>query len=303
MNDPKGYYATLEVEPSASSEDIKKAYRRKSLQTHPDRSNGKDTTAAFQQVSEAYDVLGDAEKRKQYDHGVSKHSDLGNGMYAHFQHSEGIPQDIFEFFKNGPFGDLGNAQFFHMDGNGRMNFQQALQRPTPIVKTIEITLEQAFSGCKLPIEVERWVCEGSIKQREKETIYVSIPEGVDENEIIVLEKKGNALSDTNKGDIKIFVKVRNTTDFIRKGLDLTYHKIVSLKEALCGFTFDMEYLDERTFKIDNHNGVVISPGFKKVIPGLGITRGDHKGNLVIEFTVTFPERLTKEQINKIKEHI
>ena len=119
----------------------------------------------------------------------------------------------------------------------------------------------------------------------------------------MLEKKGNALSDTNKGDIKIFVKVRNTTDFIRKGLDLTYHKIVSLKEALCGFTFDMEYLDERTFKIDNHNGVVISPGFKKVIPGLGMTRGDHKGNLIIEFTVTFPERLTKEQINKIKEHI
>ena len=101
MNDPKGYYATLEVEPSASAEEIKKAYRRKSLQTHPDRSNVKDTTAAFQQVSEAYDVLGDAEKRKQYDQGVSKHSDLGNGMYAHFQHSEGIPQDIFEFFKNG----------------------------------------------------------------------------------------------------------------------------------------------------------------------------------------------------------
>ena len=110
MNDPKGYYATLEVEPSASSEDIKKAYRRKSLQTHPDRSNGKDTTAAFQQVSEAYDVLGDADKRKQYDHGVSKPSDLGNGMYAHFQHSEGILR-IFLSFQNGPFGDLGNLQF------------------------------------------------------------------------------------------------------------------------------------------------------------------------------------------------
>lgn len=312
MNDPKGYYATLEVKPSASAEEIKKAYRRKSLQTHPDRSNGKgDTTAKFQEVSEAYDILGDSEKRENYDRGVNgSNIHHGNGMAAHFAHGEGIPQDIFEFFKNGPFGGMGpfgggvgNAHIFHMDGTGNMSFQQAMHRPTPIVKTIQITLSQAFSGCKLPIEIERWVCEGSIKQKEKETIYVEIPAGVDENEIIVLKSKGNALSDTNKGDIKIFVKVSNNTDLERKGLDLMYHKRITLKEALCGFTFDMEYLDERVFKIDNHNGTVISPGFKKVIPGLGMTRGQHKGNLIIEFTVTFPNRLTKEQIEKIKEHI
>ena len=76
-----------------------------------------------------------------------------------------------------------------------------------------------------------------------------------------------------------------------------------MKEALCGFSFYMEYLDERTFKIDNSNGVVISPGYKKVIPRLGMVRGDHTGNLIIIFTVTFPERLTKEQIEKIRDCI
>jgi DnaJ-class molecular chaperone len=83
-----------------------------------------------------------------------------------------------------------------------------------------------------------------------------------------------------------------------------------LKEALCGFTFSIKYLDERTFKIENRNGNVISPGYNKIIPGLGMVRekndndapkSANKGNLVIVFTVTFPDKLTKEQTEKIEE--
>jgi DnaJ-class molecular chaperone len=312
MSDPKGYYATLGVKSNASGDEIKKAYRRQSLLTHPDRSKGGDTTEKFHQVSDAYDVLGDEQKRKQYDGGFN-----GGGvgdMSDHFANGNGIPKDIFDFFKNNAFGGdpfggpgqhphQGHAHFFHVDGTGRMSFQEAMQRPTPIIKTVHITLAQAFTGCKLPVEVERWVCEGSVKQKETETLYVSIPKGVDDNEIIVMRDKGNALSERNKGHIKIFIKVSNNTELERVGLDLVFRKTITLKEALCGFTFDMEYLDERVFKIDNHNGVVISPGYKKVIPKLGMKRGDHEGNLIIEFIVTFPERLTKEQIEKIKEHI
>jgi DnaJ-class molecular chaperone len=316
MSDAKGYYETLGIKPNASGDEIKKAYRKQAFLSHPDsaRPSKGDTTAKFHAVSEAYDVLGDEQKRKNYDRGFSANSGhVGNagGMAEHFAHGNGVPQDIFEFFKNTAFGGAdafggpGHHQthFFHVDGTGRMSFQEAMQRPTPIVKTVQITLAQAFAGCKLPVEVERWVCDGSVKQKETETIYVSIPEGVDDNEIIVLRDKGNALSDSNKGHIKIFIKVSNTTGLERRGLDLLFSKTITLKEALCGFTFDMDYLDERMFKIDNHNGVVISPGYKKVIPGLGMKRGDHKGNLIIEFIVTFPERLTKEQIANIKEHI
>tara|TARA_B100000902_G_scaffold398664_1_gene466297 strand:- start:741 stop:1658 length:918 start_codon:yes stop_codon:yes gene_type:complete len=305
MSDPKGYYAVLEVDPGASGDAIKKAYRRLSLLTHPDRTS-EDTTAKFQAISEAYDVLGDEENRKLYDRGGS-----GGIQFP----SDGMPvnpQDIFEFFRNNmppPFGGEvpgqphAHAQFFHMDGNGRMNFHEAMQRPTPIIKTINITLAQAFTGCKIPVEIERWACEGSIKQKESETIYVSVPEGIDENEIIVLRDKGNVLSETNKGHIKIFIKVSNNTDLVRRGLDLVYQKVITLKEALCGFTFDLDYLDERIFKVDNHNGNVISPGYKKVIQGLGMKRDGHKGNLIIEFTVTFPERLTKEQATNIEQHL
>ena len=63
----------------------------------------------------------------------------------------------------------------------------------------------------------------------------------------------------------------------------------------------MEHIDGRTFKINNGNGNVISPGYKKMIPKLGMKRDGHQGNLIIDFTVVFPEKLSSEQIEKIKD--
>ena len=313
MSDPNGYYKVLNVKPTASSEEIKKAYRKKSFEKHPDRSKAKDATKEFQEVSEAYDVLGDVKQREKYDRG------FGVGF---MDDNVGFPTDIFEFLRdnlNGVvgfdfpnhFSGDGNANFFHVRGNtSHMNFQEAMQRPTPIVKKVVVSLQEAFIGCTLPLEIERWICEGSMKKTEKETVYFSIPEGVDDNEIIILREKGNVLSDNRKGDIKIFITVSNDTEFERRGLDLVYKKTITLKEALCGFTFCIKYLDERTFKIENRNGIVVYPGYNKIIPGLGMVRGNkdddapkclRKGNLVIVFTVTFPDKLTKEQTEKIEE--
>ena len=55
-------------------------------------------------------------------------------------------------------------------------------------------------------------------------------------------------------------------------MDLIFYKDISLKDALCGFTFEIDYLDDRIFKIDNHNGNVISSNYKKTIKNLGMTR-------------------------------
>ena len=288
MSDPEGYYAALGLKPGASSADIKRAYRRKSLATHPDRNkDNEDATAQFQKVSAAYNVLGDEEQRATYDSGMP--FQMGG---------DNVPDDIMQFFAQNIFGG-GHPQFFHMHGgpSGQgFNFQQAMRKPTPIIKTISITLERAYTGCKLPIEIERWVTDASGRHSEKETLYVTIPEGIDDNEIIILREKGNILSDTNRGDIKIFVKVSNTTEFQRTALDLVYNKTLSLKESLCGFTFDMEHIDGRTFKINNGNGNIISPGYKKMIPKLGMKRDGHQGNMIIDFTIVFPEKLTEKQI-------
>jgi DnaJ family protein A protein 2 len=152
----------------------------------------------------------------------------------------------------------------------------------------------------MPIEITRWILENNVKREETETIYLPIPCGIDNNEIIILREKGNVLNDNNKGDIKVFIKIQNDTDFIRNGLDLVLNKTISLKDALCGFTFDMNYLDGRTFKINNNSGNVITNNYNKVLANMGMKREAHVGNLIINFTVNFPDKLSEEQIEALK---
>jgi DnaJ-class molecular chaperone len=184
--------------------------------------------------------------------------------------------------------------FFNVEG-----LRQNLNKPMPIIKNLEITLSKSYAGCTLPLEITRWVSENEIKREETETIYINIPKGVDNNELIILRDKGHIISDSIKGDIKIFISVKNDTEFIRNGLDLILNKTITLKEALCGFTFDMKYLEGKTFKINNGNGNVIGFNYTKVLPDLGMKRDNHIGNIIINFTIAFPEKLTSEQVDSL----
>ena len=151
------------------------------------------------------------------------------------------------------------------------------------------------------MDIERWIIENGIKVFEKETIYVDIPKGIDDNEMIILRDKGNCMNELNKGDIKLFIKVDNNTDFKRNGLDLIYEKTITLKEALCGFNFELKYVNGKTYTIHNNGGNIIIPDYNKIIPNMGLTRETHIGNLVIHFNVVFPETLKKETIDKLRE--
>jgi DnaJ-class molecular chaperone len=326
------FYEILGVPETASQEDIKKAYRKLSLQYHPDRNaNSPESTLKFQSISAAYDVLGDEDKRRQHDmqskmQGNMQFGPGGGGMPFHMPFAHNManmggggmptffttstngdfdPSDILNFVSNNFFGGGGGG--IKIDGNGIRvgnftmdNIKQRLAKPTPIIKTETITLGKAYTGYNMPIEITRWIVEGDVKREETETIYIPIPRGVDNNEIIILRDKGNILSEHNKGDIKVFIKIINDTDFDRNGLDLTLNKTISLKDALCGFTFDMHFLDGRIFKINNNVGNIITNNYNKVIQGMGMKREDHVGNLVINFNVIFPDQLSAEQIEGLQ---
>jgi DnaJ-class molecular chaperone len=179
------------------------------------------------------------------------------------------------------------------------NIQRESYTPPPITKSITINMEQVYTGCQIPITIERWIEEQNVKSIETETIYITIPPGVDDNEIIVIKNKGNCNS-TYYSDIKIYVKINNTTQFKRDGLDLILYKTISLKESLCGFDFNLKFLNNKQFKINNNEGNIITPNYKKVIGGLGLIRSEHTGNLIIEFNVEFPKELSSETINTLK---
>jgi DnaJ-class molecular chaperone len=297
MNNNNNLYETLGISKTATQEEIKKAYRKLSLELHPDRNNGSDeSTEQFKKISNAYETLGDEDKRKKYD---MRDNNINNNL--------GIdPNEIFKFFSQNMFGNMGHRvhmgqgpipdgpSFFNVEG-----LRQSLNKPIPVMKNLEITLTKAYVGCTLPLEITRWVIENGIKREETETIYINIPKGVDNNELIILRDKGHIMNDTIKGDIKIFISVINDTEFIRTGLDLILNKTISLKEALCGFSFDMKYFDGRTFKINNGNGNVIGFNYKKVLPDMGMKRDNHTGNIIINFTIVFPEKLTSEQVDSL----
>ena len=318
MNSNESYYTTLGIEEDASSDEIKKAYRKLSLKYHPDRNQGDiEKVKIFQQVNEAYETLSDPEKKMQYD--MSRKSPFSR-MHNNGDGFHGMDIPIDELFSSIFFGGIPGGMPGGMGGIHGMpgmfaNFQpganirvfrngvpvnigqQALEKPSPIVKTLTINMETVLTGGKIPMEVERWLIENGHKVFEKTTIYVDVFKGIDHNEIILLREQGNILNETCKGDVKVFVEIVNNTQFVRNGLDLIMDKNISLKEALCGFSFDMKYINGKVYTINNQEGNIISPEYKKVIPGMGLTRDGHTGNMIIHFHVVFPETLTKEEVD------
>ena len=102
-----------------------------------------------------------------------------------------------------------------------------------------------------PIEIERYILDNNVKKLEKETIYIDIPRGIDSNEIIKIENKGNINNDGLQGDIKIYVTVKNSNNIERLGLNLIYKKTISLKEALTDFSFELKHLNGKKYNINN----------------------------------------------------
>jgi len=312
------YYNVLGISETANSDEIKKAYRSLSLKYHPDKTNGDvEKVKLFQKVNEAYEILSDNDKRREYDasrrnpfmrmnsfggHGEPDMNDILESLFfggipgmqgmpgMHGMH--GMPGGIFAGgFQGGP-----NIRIFR---NGvPVNLNQ-MEKPPAIVKTVQINMEMVLNGGKIPVEIERWIIENGNKLHETTTVYVDIFKGIDHNEIIMLKDQGNIVNENCKGDIKILISVNNDSCFSRRGLDLIMEKVISLKESLCGFSFDLKYINGKTYTINNLPGNIIPPEYLKVIPNMGLTREGHTGNLIIHFHTKFPETLTKENIDAL----
>jgi len=317
------YYKILNVSENSTPDEIKKEYRKLSMIHHPDKNqNNPESTKKFQAISAAYEVLGDDQKRKMYDLGNSRFSGGSGGMTdllaqlfaksTSFNNSSnpnvrmfyGPPDDDENDFS--PYSMFGQSvsDFINANNSNAINSKSTAkstaksrgkERPTPLNSTLTVTYEEMFGGALIPLEIERWNMENGEKHYETEILYVTVPKGVDENEIIVMENKGNTLSDTCKGDVKIFIRLDNAKfpQFKRRGLDLVFEHQITLKEALCGFSFAIKHLNGTTYTINNA-GRVISPNYMKKIPSLGIQRDEHAGSLVIHFQIQFPETVTDE---------
>jgi DnaJ-class molecular chaperone len=320
------FYKLLGVSKNATESEVKKAYRKLSLEYHPDKNPSPDAGSKFQKINEAYETLGDADKRKMYDNNGSMpgspfgENPFGPGGFPFFHTSaHSMPRHpgsdpnihninrIFEQFFSGPMGS-GFEEDIQMNStrqshhrhhpnirifqNGKPVDPSTMFKPPTIDKNIDVTLEQAYSGFKLELETD-------VKECDK--IEVMVQRGIRDNENMILLGKGLRGGNGQHGDVNLKFTILPHENFTLKGKDLYYKTTVSLKEALCGFTITMNHINGQTLRLNNQN--VIHPGFEREIANYGMVReGEETGKMIIVFDVKFPMQLTveqKEQIEKI----
>jgi molecular chaperone DnaJ len=316
------HYEMLGVSKDASESDIKKAYRKLSLQYHPDRNPDPDATEKYKAINEAHEILSDQQKREQYNMELQfgpgargmpgggggmpgGMDDLFNMMFGGGFPGGGFPGGVFPGMDHmGGFGGPG-IRVFHSGGQGGIHEQifQQMSKPQAIQKMVNITLEQVYNGATINIEFERQATKDMIRYTETDSLTIDIPAGIDENEMMVIQGKGHSISERGiNGDVKIVFKVENNTIFTREGLDMKYTRTISLKEALCGFGFEIQHLSGKTLNMNNQQNVmVVKSGYKKMVSGLGFRKNGQTGNLIIELLVEFPEVLTPEQIAGLRD--
>ena len=178
----RDYYEVLGVEKNATADEIKKAYRQKAIQYHPDRNPGdKEAEEKFKEAAEAYDVLSNDEKRARYDRfghaGMSGAAGGGPGGYSGMS-----MEDIFA-----QFGDLFGGHFsgfsgFSGFGNAGGGGGRSVQRGSDLRVKVKLTLKEIATGVEKKIKVKKYVpcahCHGSGAEDEKAVATCSTCHGL-----------------------------------------------------------------------------------------------------------------------------
>jgi molecular chaperone DnaJ len=369
MAQTRDYYGVLGVASTATQDEIKKAYRRLAKRYHPD-ANQNDPKAAdrFKEISEAYQVVGDAEKRKQYDD-MRRLGSFGFGTSDGSAGARRGPQpggarpgaaggatDPNGFgFDIGGLGGLGDL-FSSMFGGGRGKARDAEQGQS-VETTLEVPFRVAALGGKIPVELEvteecatchgsgaapgaavkvcpecsgRGVisfgqggfavnrpcpmcmgrgqipsercptCSGSGEVRARKKLMVQVPQGIDSGAKIRLKGQGGrGASGGAPGDLVITFQVQPDRFYKREGLDLIAELPLNIAQATLGSKVRVSTLDEKKVTIRIPAGTSAGKRFR--IRGQGIQRDERRGDLIVEVTITAPEKLTEEQEKLFKD--
>ncbi|KNC52609.1 DnaJ protein [Thecamonas trahens ATCC 50062] len=337
-------YDVLGVEPDTPTPKIRKAYMKLAKKYHPDRNPGDEEAAEkMKEISAAWDVLQDDEKRAQYDRfgleGLQGAGGPGAGGFA----------DIFDLFGGGrsrgpptktpdmkhglgvELADLykGRKRKLRITrsvlctpcgGKGGVDGKEAKSCRSCNGQGVKVMMRQIGPGMVQQMHVPCDACSGEgelldaadrcpecsgRKLMEKsEDIEINVRPGMRHGESIVLRGKANEAPGLETGDIVFVVQEMEDERFERRGDDLFMKMKLSLIEALTGFEFNITTLDDRELLVKALPGQIIAPNQIIGVPDEGMPRNKNpalRGNLFIEFSVTFPDVLPVEVVDQLRQ--
>jgi curved DNA-binding protein len=291
----KDYYKILGVTQTATTEEIKKAYRKLAVKYHPDKTRGdKAANEKFLEINDANQVLSDPEKRKKYDQfGADwKHYEEAGAQPGGFDWSkyaasggaqkQGMNADEFESrFAGSEDIDLFELLFGARAGRQR---RRAALKGDDLNAETTVTLEEAYHGSARLIKLDG------------QTIKVTIPPGIADDQVLRITGKGmNGISGGPKGDLYIVVKIAPHPEFHRKGNDLHRDFPVELYTAVLGGKALVKTL-KGAVKVDIPKQ---TPNHKVLrLRGLGMPLSDKKdefGDLFVTVDIQLPDHLTEKE--------
>src|SRR5579862_113340 len=236
----KDFYQVLGVRRNADDKEIKAAYRKLARKFHPDvNPNDKTAEARFKEISEAYDVLSDPEKRQMYDQFGSNWDQVqagggvpGDGGHFHVPGGMGGFESIFEQIFSGNAGGRGA-------GGGRFTFEDLeIQQPRDVEKVVEIPLEEVDAGSKRTLTYQTMDAqrtrEGIATVPTTKKVEVKIPAGIQDGKKLRVPGKGAAGANGRAGDLYVVVKWAKHSQFTSNGDNLETEVSVPFTTAALG---------------------------------------------------------------------
>ncbi|MCR5265075.1 MAG: DnaJ domain-containing protein [Cyanobacteria bacterium RUI128] len=327
----KDYYEILGVKREATASEIKSAYRKLARKYHPDVNKTAEAEAKFKDINEAYEVLGDAEKRQRYDslganwQGGAEYTpppgfdnfnfnfNQGTGGFSDFFSS--LFGDFMSGGQSGPYGTKGSyGNFSGFDfGSGRTSQKQ--QRPPKsekldITKNLDISIKDIFDDKPVNVKLSNMEkctqcppggfcthCGGTGYVNTSTVVKIKIPKNVVDGQKIKLKGKGRTDSYGRKGDMYLIVNIKDK-EYQVDGTTLTKEIEITPSEAVLGASKDIDTLHG---KINIKIPKMVSTGQILRLKGLGLPDKNSKyGDLKVKMKIVIPKDLTDKEIELYK---
>jgi DnaJ-class molecular chaperone len=278
-------YETLGVAPNASQDDIRRAYRKAAKETHPDLNPGKpEAEKRFKEINAAYDVVGDAGKRKRYDAGEIDESGAERQPERHYYREYAEADANMRYRRRGGSSEgRGNGggdfdyDIFADLFRGRGESGQFRMPPQDVRYSLEIDFLDAVRGTHKVVSMP-----------DGKTLDITIPVGIREGQVLRLKGQGLPGSDGKPGDAYVAISVQPHPGFQREGDDILSALPVSLGEALNGASVRIETVDGPV-EVKVPKGA--KEGTKLRLRGKGASRdkAGGRGDHLVEIHIVPPE--------------